>query len=549
LEKAVFKHTEQPTNKGKKTMKKTMLALMATVGLAFGAKADPLNSTGFEGLSTFDIKTLVEYPGTEKEGLYWAVTNPSADLTQTVVAEYGESATPESVPDAFTNAANSAYLKVDTGADVLYRSVAKAALVDEETGMPLLNAGTAIGKGLYFDANVQFTASDGEPTYDSADKLVVWLKATEGENPTTNLVVTAGVWNNVEGKYEPYDFEIDGTYSADTWYRLTVKAMIDDGLTKFVVYVDDEQLKVGGTAAVFNSLVQTGDNKATLTAVGFQGTGAVDNLVWTTEDPFPVVPPTTVALTVALTDDAGVFNSLTAQVGDAVAADVVVPGPAPIVAAVDNVITFVAKVYAGYTPAVTGYDVDKSVDPIEIDEPGDGYAYTFTVKVTQAMIDDGLTLTIKVTEDGGEEVPTEDVTPAGGGTTKVQAADADAAKAAVTAQGVDGTVYPASQKYYTKKAVDNGDGTFTVTLSLDKDTLEADVDDAVEAALEAVVGDAETKAVAIPAGFYYQIEYGTTVDLASKPMTGTSTGSVTMPELGENAGFFKVSVDTTSFEE
>ena len=183
----------------------------------------------------------------------------------------------------------------------------------------------------------------------------------------------------------------------------------------------------------------------------------------------------------------------------------------------------------------------------EGDEEG-SYVYTITIDGSSYVDGDEIALAITVTENGGgEEVPESAEVVADGGTVTVKAASEEEAVDAVTVKGVDGTVYPASQKYYTKQAVDNG-GNWDVTVTLDTVTLKADVDDAVEAALEAVVGDAETKAVAIPAGFYYQIEYGTTVDLASKPMTGTSTGSVTMPELGENAGFFKVSVDTTSFE-
>jgi len=270
----------------------------------------------------------------------------------------------------------------------------------------------------------------------------------------------------------------------------------------------------------------------------------------TSDDPIPEVEPTTVDLAVALTDDDGVFYSLTAQVDDAVAAEVNVDNPAPIVADVDDVITFVAKVYAGYTPAVTGYDVDKSDDPIEIDEPDDGYAYTFTVTVTQAMIDDGLTLTINVTADGGEEpvVPETGTTPAGGGSATVKAADAEAAVEAVTVQGVNGTVYEASQKYYTKTAVETGtEGVFEVTVTLNETALEEDVDAAVEAALEAVAAGATS--VELPAGFYYKVESGSALPIETTE-TGVSTGAtIEVKDLTEAAGFFKVSVGTTEFTE
>lgn len=546
-------------------MKKTMLALMATVGLAFGAKADGevLNSTGFEGLSTFDVKAL-EYEGDAKEGLYWAVTNTAADLSQTDVANYGASATPAYVPDAFTNAANSTYLKVDTGADVLYRSVAKATSVDGETGMPLLNAGTLIGAGLYFDANVQFTASDGEqPSYDSADKLVVWLKA-DVENNTTNLMVTAAASADEYGVPQGItDFTVSNVaVDVDTWYRLTVKAAVDvSGHTYFNIYVDNDQVAATDRTDFYSMVNSNTTEGQKITAVGFQGTGAIDNLVWTTENPFPPEG----AYTVAFTGDEGFVNN---------AYDVTVAGTTytenlddfsktGVGVSVTN-LTVACTSYASgtLTPSTTAGNVAlsavaKTSGQVVIEEESYTlYTYTFTVTVPAPAANATYSVALAFEEDGGDET---EITPGGTGSIADETGNTytkEAVEAMVTVVAPNGGSLSEEAKaafngYFTKNATYNSDAKkWEVTVTLDADALEADVEEAVAEALEAVVaGGATTKTVGIPAGFYYKIEFGTTVGLTGTPRMGISSGPVTMPTLSDDAGFFKVSVDTTSFGE
>ena len=520
-------------------MKKTMLALMATVGLAFGAKAEVLNSTGFEsytgneGVFEYDLNDS----GVDSAPRYWVVTNtaPDLDLSGTVLTAYGEGAKPEKVPDAFKDAATTnTYLKVDTSNEVLYRSV------EAVNDVNALNAGTAIGDGLYFDANVQFTASDAEPDYDSADKLIVWLYNDETAG-TTNLMITAAVGQDSLGNPTVItNFVTSATVNADTWYRLTVKALKDNSAhTCFQVYVNENLVEATyneETISTFYSMVRSSGEGLTISAVGFKGTGAVDNLVWTTEDPFPVVPPTTVDLTVSVTGEDSYLESLTYKVNNG---DPVTYSEATkVVADVDDEITLNFLVDEDFSPSIGGETLTPSGEVSE-----EYYPYTFTVTVDQEMIENGLTLTINVTENGGGDVPEEaKVDPAGGSVT-VKAANEEAAAAAVTAKGVDGTVYPASQKYYNKTVTPNGDN-WDVTVTLNTTALEEDVDAAVAAALE----DLDEAEVALPAGFYYMVESGTDVSISTKAY-GTSTGAkIEIGGLGENAGFFKVSVDTTNFD-
>jgi len=505
-------------------MKKTMLALMATVGLAFGAKADPLNSTGFESY-TGDFAYDLNDSGEALAPRYWVVTNATPDLNGTGLTAYG--VPPAYVPWAFTNTANNTYLKVDTSNEVLYRSV------EAVNDVNALNAGTAIGKGLYFDANVQFTASDGDVTPETGDKLVVWLKADD-QNNTTNLVVTAGVLNGISGEYDPTPFEIDGTYSADTWYRLTVKAMIDDGLTKFVVYVDDEQLKVGGTAAVFNSLVQTGDNKATLTAVGFMGTGAIDNLVWTTEDPFPVVEPDSFTVNVTLTDDEYQVGEWTLNDEDKTGED---EATADILVAADAEIKVTITVYTDVTVAATVGGVAVPAENIT-SAPGEEDSTVYTITIDGSSYVDGDTVELAITVTADEEPPTP--------------SDTHTIDPATESLGENGTL-PVEAGTTTIKI---GDYNVTEAFKIVGTTatlLAPVVADTAAEEDDAFVIDDEKNEVTINvnpvAGLYYGVDKKTNLGALARPETLTQyTGenkaaifTVTKPE--GTAGFFKVYVD------
>ncbi len=530
-------------------MKKIMLAMMATVGLAFFAKAE--ETTTYPGSTTFEGDEFVvgnALPETDKgsgteTAAFW-------DNYQDAV---GESKIVADGPNGSTK-----YASLDTENKVLLRQA---------------KAGTPVPFGqIYFDTMVQFTASEGDAGVSTSDgdKLMIWLQSneavgTEGEEgytpASTNLMIRAAELNT-QGYYTTgsQDYTVDSTtpFEAGKWYRLTVKTYADisklPGVScpGFEVYIDGTKVSVTkDSPALYNgcfaSLIGWGSVGAgELTGIGFQGTGAVDNIAMTSEDPIPEVAPTTVALAVNVT---GEYSSLVYIVGESTTTNEVDGTEASIEAAVDDVVTFVLTVADGYTPAVTGYELQKGEE--QVDEFSDVYyPYTFTATVTQAMIDDGLTLTINVTEDGGEEpvVPETGTTPAGGGSATVKAADAEAAVEAVTVQGVNGTVYEASQKYYTKTAVETGtEGVFEVTVELNETALDEDVDAAVEAALEAV--EAGATSVALPAGFYYKVESGSALPIATTA-TGVSTGAtIEVKDLTEAAGFFKVSVGTTEFTE
>ena len=526
-------------------MKKTMLALMATVGLAFGAKADDPVENIYEGSTAFETAAFVAdetLPGTDEgaletgKGGFW-----SGDLSGSKVVE--ESAAYTSLVEYYKSGTHTKYASLETDSAVLLRKA--------------YAEGTGVNFGdIYFDTMVQFTASDGDVDPADGDKLIVWLKADD-ENNTTNLMITAGALDPVSFKLNgTNDYTVAGTYEAGVWYRLTVKTVWNvsgnsgleqDGCPGFKVYINGNPvaLKEGSPASYDGCFASLVDREAstTLTGIGFKGTGAVDDIAMTREDPIQEVVPT---FPMTLTVEGEVnYTDKALYVQDDVLTNEFTSGVAVDVLKETKKITIVVGVFDDYEVI----DFTEGDAYVNIDEDPCTY-YTKDIAVTSEMLAEGyaLTITVKADGGGGEEVPESAEVVADGGKVTVKAANEEAAVEAVTVKGVDGEVYADSQKYYTKSAIPNGDN-WDVTVTLDTDTLKDDVDDAVEAALEAVVaGGATTKTVGIPAGFCYKIEFGTTVGLTSEPQTGTSTGSVEMPALGKDAGFFKVSVDTTPFE-
>lgn len=174
---------------------------------------------------------------------------------------------------------------------------------------------------IYFDSLVQFTVNEDEaPTIKTGDKLAVWLKGGE----TTNLVVTAG-WLDNQGGLTPTNYVISTSIASiepGTWHRLTIEMFKISSAASaqplgFRVFIDGavvsseegpgdvasylelaEATMAEGISAyvsaktLFPSLVDgSGSNANTLSCVAFEGTGAVDDLTFTPNDPFGGVEP------------------------------------------------------------------------------------------------------------------------------------------------------------------------------------------------------------------------------------------------------------------
>ena len=311
-----------------------MLSITALATVANADNADTLDQmtgTNFEGKQNGGGF----FATTETEGgnFYWYASTNSAERgaqlgTYTNSQEYGSYNGPRPAIAAQANTTNSCLL-VDTEGERLFRAIGPRASYDEQ-GDDSSFTQFSIANTVYFDSLVQFTVNEDEaPTIQTGDKLAVWLQGGE----TTNLVVTAGYVDS-SGGVTPTNYVIDAAVKEvlpGVWYRLTIESFLltagadaGNGYIGFRVRIDGDyltttQAKMGGSLAecvsemsgaqtideptveewqkLFPSLaVANGevDNCDTLSCVAFEGTGAVDDLTFTPNDPFagaaPVVP-------------------------------------------------------------------------------------------------------------------------------------------------------------------------------------------------------------------------------------------------------------------
>ena len=282
----------------------TILVSAASACFAFAENTFTGSGTSFgdatvnatEGI-TFDITAGdAELAGTENAGIrFWYSLASGTDADYGIITNYesNTASTPiASRPGMWANVANKNYLKLDTS-DTLFRSI--NGLNNEYTAPNTVN----IGEGIYFDSLVQFTATEDDVTPSDGDKLIVWLKAVEaaeavmdGEtevkppvSASTNLMITAGVPG--EGtSINPVSYEVTNiSVKPNDWARLTIKSFLKEGKPYFSVFVNG----VAVDTAVRNEFLSLVDSETegytTISAVGFKGTGAVDDLAFTTSDP------------------------------------------------------------------------------------------------------------------------------------------------------------------------------------------------------------------------------------------------------------------------
>ena len=283
-------------------MKKILMTLAIALGFAAIANADFISGTSFERYLS----------GGEKS----ALLNTSKDDLQGDTASFWE----EGPTDSFVTNDTSIATEY-TGDRPAVQSGESTQnnylVVDATTTLNRLvntdQTPTNIVDGLYFDSLVKFTVADApDLTPETGDKLVVWMQAVgEEEAAQTNLVVTAGYLSaGNASSAKSYVVTTDAPILPDTWHRLTIKAIADIGnsanIPGFVVFIDGKPVtnteakgatgsvmdSLNATASVwagknalFPSLVVTGASAQSVTSVGFKGSGAVDDLVFTTTAP------------------------------------------------------------------------------------------------------------------------------------------------------------------------------------------------------------------------------------------------------------------------
>ena len=168
------------------------------------------------------------------------------------------------------------YFSLDTGSATLWRT------------------NTAVGN-VYFDMAMQFNPSKVAPTVGNDTKVAVYM------NANSNIVVVAG---DGSGNRVQTEYAIDNVQLAPgEWGRLTLCA-VDDGGLVFKAYLNSTNLTSGGTSS-FQCLTED----TTVTQFGISGSGAIDDFVIRTTDPFIENPAVTIggegyaSLADALADD------------------------------------------------------------------------------------------------------------------------------------------------------------------------------------------------------------------------------------------------------
>lgn len=331
---------------GKDDMKKLTFAFACASTFALFAEIGA-HKAGFEDYTeATGWKVADEYePGTE--ATYWLYEEASGSEDGSTVKVYGGDNLAKPPKDKDDNPGEQ-YLELSTEGGTLWRSLA-AGKKDETDIANKLGPAREIDpeKGLYIDTMVQFTPTeDGDsdgPKVDPSDKLAIWLNVdSSGGTPVTNLMVKAGhVYRDGSEAVDPMQFVLEGTSGVvpGTWYRLTVKAIPDvtksiadgerkTGVTGYQILLDGQPLSTKAT--VFESsyidwayeewleetdkkLLQSGTvfagldgfvTAATLQAVGFKGSGALDNLsisetALPSSDPIAVTPQITLSATEA----------------------------------------------------------------------------------------------------------------------------------------------------------------------------------------------------------------------------------------------------------
>ena len=329
-------------------MKKLLFMSACVAGLvAFGEGEEiwgPFNRTGFEtyAIGTDKIgekNSIGQTPtqaGEQTSGFLFFYQSAGGSTDGSMVKGYGlgenlppfEYNMPCGLPNYFESIkgveTQAKYLELSTEGGTLWRSATE---VDREydpwtfgTGISLSDlAGEEMS--VYVDTMVQFTPTeDGNaPTTDPADKLAIWLNVAsgEGENATstTNLCVLAnGIANEFGDPFleaQTYIFDKQNIQPG-VWYRLTVKVIPnltvgDYPRPAFMIYLDGELLKTGTPACneEFLALFEDLDEKIVAAnaqgglfvsldlnsqdpyfyGVGFKGSGAIDDLVITSEEP------------------------------------------------------------------------------------------------------------------------------------------------------------------------------------------------------------------------------------------------------------------------
>ena len=309
-------------------MKKMTFALACASTLALFAT--DFSVATFEAFAEGASVGAKDDAGSDSGNIYWQYKEASSSTDGSAVKEYGKEGNLNApTGPSLSGTSDKKYLELSTEGGTLWRSFnANAADLGAAKDIP------ADKDGLFIDTMVQFTATEdgGDPEISTEDKLAIWLAAEEGKAPVL-CVKGCALTTEGSGRAEtpvatPTTFKLTGAdIQAGAWYRLTVRAIkniVDqneyegDFVSGFVVCIDGKPLSVADPATVCDSkftgyydggltgdaaaLIAAGqfipslkgyqnEDQSALQAVGFKGSGAIDDLVLTDENPLPKPAP------------------------------------------------------------------------------------------------------------------------------------------------------------------------------------------------------------------------------------------------------------------
>lgn len=142
---------------------------------------------------------------------------------------------------------------------------------------------------VYVDTLIKFTPSEDNPSLDSMDASV---KAAVFVNVSSNLVIY-----HKDGDLAKTMTDTGLFIDPAQWYRLTIMLSQDSGTPLFKVYLNGSAVTNG--APIADEWYVVASDEQTLSAVAFQGTGMVDELVVTDVEPDGIGQVTAIMLTLA----------------------------------------------------------------------------------------------------------------------------------------------------------------------------------------------------------------------------------------------------------
>lgn len=510
-------------------MKKLLIASM-TAALTAGVWADL-------------TKTQLSFEdGFNKGDGFWTTETADENIT---VGTYGDGnvAYTYGNPAANTRAevfgsAQNQFLKLETEAGkALWRNLAA-----EAGGVATVDAVNSY----VLDTLVQFTATEEAPTAAVGDKFILWLKSDEVAG-TTSLMVTSGViYDMFGGVKASATIALDTPVTAGQWARVSVKTFkaTESGNVGFVVYVDGQV--ASATAENYTSIVNEGampesqltgqgayyyankqlffsivdpfdEGAANLSAVGFEGSGSIDDLQ------------------IVAAADAPSFTQYT-------------PG----------VVTYTVKFQAVGVDSWTADDIKVAPGATIGSMPAtsvEGYEFKgwFTDEGCTVVFDPATAISANMTIYAKFEAVVTPAEPVAPGET-VTAATSDEATAALNKAGIKTPSTVTDAKAYAAKfeavATLNGDSTYSATWEVTAaaaESLVADADTQLAKTLDAVLDDkVPTVTITAQPGFYYTVLSATSVDAAEYTANGWvlagDTVTLTVPAKSGTQGFYKIGI-------